>query len=121
MRNLFSVTLIVGLVFGLGFVIVPGIMLLSTYGITDNPAANAIARNGGTTLLSFVVLLWYGRKSKNPEVHKTVLTTMFAYWLLSSITMIIAQLSGVFSMLGWGGVALHLGFLIVFGIFLFKD
>jgi len=120
MKTLFTITMIVGLVFGLGFVIVPE-MMLSTYGITDNPAANALTRNSGTALLGFAVLLWYARKSTNPEVHKTALATMFGYWLLSSITMIISQLSGVFSTAGWGTVALHLGFLIVFGIFVFKD
>ena len=35
--------------------------------------------------------------------------------------MIIGQLSGVFNVMGWGTVALYLDFLIVFGIFLFKD
>jgi len=75
MKNLFTVALILGLVFGLGFVIVPGIML-DNLGITNNPAADALTRNYGTALLSFVVLVWYGRKSTNPEVHKIVLTTM---------------------------------------------
>ena len=119
MKTLFTITLLVGLIFGLGFVIFPG-MMLSINGITDNPAANALTRNSGTALLGFVVLLWYARKSTNPEVHKTALATMFGYWLFSSITMIISQISGVFSMAGWGTVALHLGFLIVFGIFVLR-
>ena len=120
MKNLLTVTMIAGLVFGLGFVIVPEIML-DNLGITNNLAANAITRNMGTALLGFVVLLWFGRKSTNPEVHKIVLTTLFVYWVLSSVTMIIGQLSGVFSIMGWGTVALHLAFMIVFGIYLYKS
>jgi len=120
MKTLFVITLFVALAFGLGFIFIPG-FLLSTYGILDNPNANALIRNMGTALLGFAALLWFGIKVNTPAMSKAVLTSMSVYWLLSSITIAIWQLTVISSFMGWATVALHMGFLIVYGYYLVKE
>jgi hypothetical protein len=34
--------------------------------------------------------------------------------------MIIAQLAGIFNVMGWTTIGLHIGFLIAYGVFAFK-
>ena len=119
MKTLFTITLIVALIFGLGFIFIPG-FLLSTYGILDNPSANVLIRNMGTALLGFATLLWFGIKVNTPAMSKAVLTAMTVYWLLSSITIAIGQITVISSFMGWATVALHMGFLVVYAYFLLK-
>jgi hypothetical protein len=119
MITLFTVTLVVELIFALGFILAPG-MLFGTFGVTPSPFASSLARLFGSALLGFVVLLWQGRSSANPELHRAVLFTMFTYWLVSSVLLVWAQLSGLFNIMGWGTVAMHIGFLIAYGVFILK-
>lgn len=119
MKTLFTITLIVELIFAIGFIAVPGAMF-GTFGVTPNEFGISLARLFGSALLGFVVLLWYGRSSTNSELHRAILVSMFTYWLVSSVLMILAQLSGLFNVMGWGTVALHIGFLIAYGICIFK-
>jgi len=120
MKTLFIVTFIVGLVFSLGFIIIPG-QIISGYGITDNSLANSLIRNTGATLLGLVVFVWFGTRSTNQELHRAILISMSVYWLVSSVTMTLGMFAGVFSFMGWATVAMHVGFLIAYLIFLFKN
>ena len=119
MTTLFTVTLIVELLFAIGFIVAPG-PLFSTFGVTTDAFSSALIRMFGSALLGFVVLLWHGRSSTSAEVHRTVLWSMFTYWLISSILMVVAQLGGVFNSMGWATVGLHVGFLVAYALFLFR-
>ena len=119
MRTLFTVTLIVELLFGIGMIAMPG-TLFDLFGVELTDFSTALARVFGSALLGFVVLLWYGRASDQPDTHKTVLRSMFTYWLLSTIFLLIAQLGGLMNTMGWGNVILHAGFLIAYAVFIFR-
>ena len=119
MKTLFTITLVVELIFAVGFIAAPGAMF-GTFGVTPNEFATSLVRLFGSALLGFVVLLWYGRSSDNQELHRAILVSMFTYWLVSSVLMVLAQLAGLFNVMGWGTVALHIGFLIAYGVFIFK-
>lgn len=119
MKTLFTITLIVELIFALGFIAAPGLMF-NTFGVTPSPFATSLIRVFGSALLGFVVLLWYGRSSSSADLQKAILRSLFTYWLLSSVFMLMAQLAGLFNAMGWGAVVLHVGFLIAYGIYAFK-
>jgi hypothetical protein len=119
MKTLFTITLVVELIFALGFLAVPG-MMFATFGVTPDAFATSLIRTFGSALLGFVVLLWYGRSSDNHGLHRAVLVSMFTYWLISSIVMLLAQLAGLFNAMGWGVVILHIGFTIAYGYSIFK-
>lgn len=118
MKTLFTVALIGELLFAIGFLVAPGAMI-GPDGANVSGFVN-FARLFGSALLGLVVLLWYGRSSTNPEVHRVVLVSLFAYWLVSSVLMLLVQLSAAANPAGWVPLVYHLGFLIAFGVFVFK-
>jgi len=120
MKTLFTITLIVELIFALGFIAVPG-TLFGTFGVTPDAFGISLARLFGSALLAFVVLLYYARAKLNPDLNKAVVRSMFTYWLVSSVLMIMAQLAGIFNAMGWSTIVLHIGFLIWYGTYAFKE
>ena len=76
MKTLFTITLIVELIFALGFIAAPGLMF-NTFGVTPSPFATSLIRVFGSALLGFVVLLWYGRSSSSADLQKAILRSLF--------------------------------------------
>ncbi len=119
MNTLFLVALIIEALFGLGFLFVPGPML-GPYGVTLDATATAIARLFGSALISFPVLLWFARKSDKTEFKKGAVYSLFAYYLVSTVLLVITLLAGLINGLGWVVVGIHVIFLVWFGYFLVK-
>lgn len=78
MQTLFTITLIVELLFGLGFLILPG-MLVGLFGVTLDDFGVALDRFFGSALLGFVVLMWFARSTEEPGLQRAALGTMFTY------------------------------------------
>jgi hypothetical protein len=119
MKTLFTVTLIVELIFAVGFMAVPG-PLFSAFGVTPDEFGISLSRMFGSALLAFATLLWYARSSDSPDLHKATVRGMFLYWLLSSVFLILAQLGGLFNSMGWSPILINVGFLIWYGTFVFR-
>jgi len=119
MQALFLVTFIVELLFALGFIIAPG-TLFGTFGVTPDAFGIALARMVGSALLAFCTLVWYARAKDSTDLKTAAVRSMFVYWLLSSIFLIITQLSGLFNSMGWSTIVMHLGFLIWTGGYALK-
>jgi hypothetical protein len=119
MKTLFTITLVVELIFGIGFMAVPE-TLANTFDVTLSDFGITLSRLFGSALLGFAVLLWFGRQSTQPDTHKAALACMFSYFLLSTVFYLIAQLSGLMNAMGWSAVGLHLILSIAFGYFLLK-
>ena len=119
MGTMFTITFVVELIFALGFLFVPG-TLFGTFGVEPSPFGIALARMFGSALLAFCTLLWYARSSESTDLQKAATRSMFLYWLVSSVLLIMSQLAGLFNAMGWGTVVLHLVFLVWYGAFAFK-
>jgi len=119
MQTLFTVTLIVELIFAVGFIAIPG-TLFGTCGVVPDAFGLALARLFGSALLAFCTLLWYARGSKSTDLQKATIRSLFLYWLLSSVFLIISQLAGLFNAMGWSTILMHVGFLVWYGTFVFK-
>jgi hypothetical protein len=119
MGTMFTVTFVVELIFALGFIIAPG-TLFGTFGVEPSPFGISLARMFGSALLAFCTLLWYARGSKSTDLRKATIRSLFIYWLVSSVFLVIAQLAGIFNVMGWSTVVLHVGFLIWYATFAFK-
>ena len=119
MNKLFKVALIVEAIFGMGFVIAPGAML-GPFGVTLDAIATSFVRLFGSALISFSILLWFASRSYNSEFGKGVVYSMFVYFLVSTLLLVIAQLAGQMNALGWSVVSIHVVFLVWFGYFLVK-
>lgn len=117
MNALFLLSLIVEAVFGIGFILVPG-ELLGPMGVTLNATAASFARLFGSAIISFPILLFYARRSDRIEFRKTAVKCLFVYYLISTILLLMVQLSGQMNALGWSVVILHGAFTLGFGYFL---
>jgi hypothetical protein len=58
------------------------------------------------------------RKSDKPEPKKGVVYSLFAYYLVSTILLVITQLAGLMNALGWGVIGIHMVLLVWFRYFL---
>ncbi|HSR34859.1 MAG TPA: hypothetical protein VLY63_30180 [Anaerolineae bacterium] len=119
MNTLFMTALIVEAIFGFGFVLVPGPML-APYAVTLDNVATTFARMLGAALLSFAILLWLARKSQSPDFRNGVITSLSAYFLISSVVLVIAQSAGLMNAMGWIVVTIHVVFVMWFGYFLLR-
>lgn len=119
MNALFTVTMVIEALFAIGFIIAPGAML-ANFGVTLDVTATTFARLFGSALISFPILLWFARKSDQPEFKKGVIYSLFAYYLVSTVPLLIAELKGQMNILGWSVIGIHGVLLLWFGYHLMK-
>ncbi|MBE0665909.1 MAG: hypothetical protein E4H23_08005 [Chrysiogenales bacterium] len=119
MNTLFMAAMIIEAVFALGFIAIPGVMM-GQFGVVLNDAAAVFARLFGSALLSLPVLLWFGRRSTRPEFKTAVARVLFMYYLPSTPILLLTQTAGLMNARGWSIIALHLVFLVWFGVYAFK-
>lgn len=119
MNTLFLIAMVFETVFGIGFIFAPN-LLLGPMGVTLNESATTFARLFGSAIISFPFILYFARKSENVEFKKSVIKSMFVYYIVSTILLLITQLKGQMNAMGWSVVGLHIIFTFWFGRFLFK-
>lgn len=117
MNTLFLVYLIAEVIFGIGFLLIPGFMM-DPMGVTLDETSTTFARLFGSLITSIPVLLFFVRKSESTEFRKAVVYCAFTYLLLSTIILLINQLKGLMNPLGWGIVMIHFIFMVWFGYYL---
>jgi len=120
MNTLFLVYLIVEVIFGIGFLFVPGLMM-DPMGVTLDETSTTFARLFGSLIISIPVLMFFARKSTSSEFKRGVVYSIFIYLLASTIILLITQLKGLMNPMGWGIVILHLVFMLWFGYFLINQ
>ena len=119
MKTLFAVNLVVSLLFGIGFTLVPETMV-DIYGASLSEMGITMARLFGSEILAFAVLLWYVRRSGNRDFTQGTVRAMFTYWVAGTIFLVIAQLGGLMNAMGWGTIGLHAVFIVWYGYYIFK-
>ena len=119
MNALFLVYLIVEVIFGIGFLFVPGLMM-GPMGVTLDETSTTFARLFGSLIISIPVLLFFARKSASSEFKRGVVYCIFTYLLVSTIILLITQLKGLMNPMGWSIVILHFVFMLWFGYYLIK-
>lgn len=120
MTALFTAAFVFELIFGIGFIAAPG-FLLGNFGVAATPELIFMARLFGSALLAFTTLLWYARGTQSPDLQRAAVRSMFIYYLVSVIFVLLGQLAGLFNVMGWSMIVLHAGFAIWFGRFAFKN
>jgi hypothetical protein len=116
---LFLVAMIVEGLFAVGFIAVPD-LVLAPNGVTLDATSRSFVRLFGSALLTFPVLLSYARASADLALKRVAVRALFVYFLVSTVLIVISQLSGLMNASGWIIVGLHVAFTIWFGAFLTK-
>ena len=119
MDILLLVAFIVELVFGIGFLIVPGPML-DPFGVILNATATTFARLFGSSLISISLILWFARQCDQSLLKRGVAYSLFVYYLISTVLLLLTVLAGLMNVLGWIVISIHLILLIWFGYFVFE-
>jgi len=120
MNALFLVYLIVEVIFGIGFLFVPGIMM-DPMDVTLDETSTTFARLFGSLIISIPVLLFFARRSASSEFKRGVVYCISLYLLASTIILLITQVKGLMNPLGWGIVILHFVFMLWFGYYLINQ
>jgi len=115
---LFTLNAIVGLVFALGFLLLPE-QLSSLYGITPNPATVYLARLFGALVLGFITILWFARNSGESETRRAIVIGGFVGWGVGLIAALVGQFTGAVNNLGWLNVVIYFLFALDYAFFLF--
>lgn len=122
MKRLLTVALVFEAPPAIGFLLFPAATLLTIAGVTLDASAVPVARVLGAALqlLAFCVLLWFARKSDSSEFARGAVACMFAYYAVSAVTLLLAQLSGQMGPMGWGMVLAHSALAVWCGYALLK-
>jgi hypothetical protein len=119
LNTLFTITAIVTLAFGVGFLFAPG-PLLALYGLSIDPAGALLARFAGAAFIAFTPLTWLGRQFSDTQVRRMLVVSIFPTFAIGFVVALLAQLAGLMNSLGWLYVALPLLFTLGYGYFLFN-
>jgi hypothetical protein len=108
---------LVALLFGLGFLLVPG-PLLAGYGVTADPAAILMARFFGAALVQLGLVLYLTRDVADPAGQRGIVLGSFLGSAAGLMVALMGQISGLVGALGWSTVVIYFLFLLGFGSFL---
>jgi hypothetical protein len=112
LRTLLLIAGILGLVFGLGFLLVPRPML-SLYGVPTDPSVVLMARFFGAALVQVGLVLYLIRDVGDPRTQRGVVIGSFIGSLAGLVVALTGQFWGLVNQFGWSTVAIYA--LLTFG------
>lgn len=119
LRNLFRVSAVIFMIFGLVWLVAPKAMPAS-YGLDLDPYGAYILRQVGAINISLAVLFFLVSGLAHSPARQAVVTFALINQVLSGIVTLLAVLDGAIPAgAGWFGVALNLVFALAFGYFRF--
>jgi hypothetical protein len=98
---------LVSILFGLGFVFLPG-LVLSIYGAEADLSFRYIGQLFGAALVSLAVLAWSLKDAGIAEARKGGVLALLVGEVIGLILAVIGQLNGALNILGWSVVAVYL-------------
>ena len=107
LRNLLVVDAVIGVAFGVAFLVASG-PLLSVYGITLDKAGTLVAQLFGALLIGFAVLNWFARNVTDPGARQAVVYGNLVGAGIGFVVILIGQLAGIANAVGWSSVAIYL-------------
>ena len=113
---LLTITGVVSIVFGLGFVLVPG-RLASPYGLELDEAGTMVLRLLGAAFLGYGALNWFARNTEESRARQAIVLAQSIGNAIAFIVALVNQLSGVPNAVGWVAVVIHLLLALGYGYF----
>jgi len=119
LSNWMAAKAIVEVIFGIGFVLMPG-TLASMFGMTLDPAGALMAQLFGAAFIFGSMVLWLARFEPASEgAVRAIILAVVVSNAIGFVVTFVATLSGVWNVLGWLPVALYLVFGLAFAYFQF--
>lgn len=118
LRTLLLIGGLLGLIFGLGFLLFPQ-ALLRLYGVAPDPAIVLMSRFFGAALVQIGLVLYLIRDVGDPRTQRGVVIGSFLGSLAGLVVALTGQFWDLVNSLGWSTVAIY-GFLLIgYGSFIF--
>jgi hypothetical protein len=110
----------VSLVFGLGLLVAPG-LLLGLFGIEERPATSFVGQLLGVLLLTLATLLWLNRAEASSTAGRRFNLASLVPDVLAALVSVAAVLGGVTGPLGWLVVGIWVFLALARSYFLFIE
>lgn len=104
--TLITVAGLLALVYGAGFLLMPG-WVLSNYGVTTNPSGLWMAQFFGAALVHLGLLVLLLRKVQDPAIQRAVGLASALGSLASLLVAIVGQVGHLVNGLGWSTIAIY--------------
>ncbi len=118
LKILFVITAVLGIVFGLGFFLIPT-QVVSMFGVTPSEAHQHMTRNFGSALVAIGAMSWAAREATDSKARRAIILANFIYFTLGSISLLMFLPKGGANINGWFTLAFHLPLALGFGYYLF--
>jgi len=118
LETLLVINAVVAVVFGIAFVIVPG-LVIPLYGAEATAPVKYTGQLFGAALVGFAVLAWAARKAAESEARRAIVLAFAVSFVVGLVVSLIGQLRGVVNALGWSTVIIYLFFTLGYGYFQF--
>jgi len=106
----FAITGLIGVLFGLQFLLVPG-FALKQYAIPTDPHSLMQARYFGATLLPYGLLVWLARRTRDDGALRAILQANVVAYSLGCVISGWAAVTGLQNQMAWSSV-------VIYGLFL---
>jgi uncharacterized membrane protein YfcA len=116
LRTLFLFNTVVALLFALGFLILPGV-LLYLFGFTNDPGTRLLGRFIGVELLVGGLITYFTRNSRDSKALDAITLANLVASLIGFLASLVGMFSGTMSVLGWLIVVTYLLLSLGFGYF----
>jgi hypothetical protein len=117
-KNLFILNAVLGIVFGVGFVLAPA-QALAPYGVTLPETGLVITRLLGAIFIQVGLFTWLVRNLTAADALRPIFLSFFIGNALGFVASLLSQLSGVTNALGWSTVVIYLVLAAGYGYFQF--
>lgn len=98
---------VIALVFGLGFILIPALILSFYTSVELNEAGAFMARLFGSAILTYAAVLWFASDTPDSEAKRAIVKGFFYTMLIGFAVTLHFQLTGSINALGWTTVALY--------------
>ena len=113
-----AIVALVGLLFGIAFVLAPA-QALAPYGITADGHLALLTRFYGVTLVTVALIFWFARSIADPRSLRAILIGGLVGDLIGVVVALQGQLTGLVNSLGWLTVVIYGLFALGFAYFQF--
>lgn len=115
LRSLLTINAILATLHGLGFVLLPSLML-AFYGVPSSPGAVVMGQLFGCHLLALGVLSWTAREGSETRPNMPVIWASLVSNPVGTVLVFWAIQNGSFGPMGWLGMAIYAGLALGYGM-----
>jgi len=118
-KSLYTGVGFIHLIFGLGFVLLPG-LVVAIYGVSLAESGTMMARLLGASDLAGALLLFGARTIPASRTTRLISLKGALEWSLIAIILLVYALSGLLNFMGWASVVLFAAIVYLFSVNVYK-